>query len=90
MYDRDDWWSRKRRQVRRAVPVAGGSGENGNGIHLPQPSYWPAVVSIGLLVGAYGLIFNVAVAAIGGAIAMIGVYAWSFEPVNEPDQGAGH
>ena len=90
VYDRDDWWSRKRRQVRRAVPVAGGSGENGNGIHLPQPSYWPAVVSIGLLVGAYGLIFNVAVAAIGGAIAMIGVYAWSFEPVNEPDQGAGH
>ena len=90
IYERDDWWSTKRRHVRRAVPVAGASGENGKGIHLPQPSYWPAVVSIGLLVGGYGLIFNVAVAAIGGAIAMIGVYAWSFEPVNEPGEDAGY
>ncbi len=90
IHDRDDWWSTKRRQAPAAVPVAGGSGENGHDIHLPQPSYWPAVVSVGLLVGGYGLIFNVAVAAIGGAIAMIGVYAWSFEPVNEPDDGAAH
>ena len=90
VHERDDWWSTKRRRAPAAVPVAGGSGENGHDIHLPQPSYWPAVVSIGLLVGGYGLIFNVAVAAIGGAIAMIGVYAWSFEPVNEPDDGAAH
>ena len=90
VHDRDDWWSTKRRRAPAAVPVAGGSGENGHDIHLPQPSYWPAVVSIGLLVGGYGLIFNVAVAAIGGAIAMIGVYAWSFEPVNEPEDGAAH
>ncbi len=90
VHDRDDWWSTKRRRAPAAVPVAGGSGENGHDIHLPQPSYWPAVVSIGLLVGGYGLIFNVAVAAIGGAIAMIGIYAWSFEPVNEPDDGAAH
>ena len=90
VYDRDDWWSRKRRQVERAIPVAGGSGEEGHDIHLPQASYWPAVVSIGLLVAGYGVIFNVAVAAIGGAIAMIGVYAWSFEPVNEPDESSGY
>ena len=88
--ERDDWWHKKRRRVPSAVPVAGGSGENGHDIHLPQPSYWPAVVSLGLLIGGYGLIFNVAVAAIGGAIVMLGIYAWSFEPVNEPDDGAGH
>ena len=86
VYDRDDWWARKRRQARRAVPVSGGSGEERvHSIHMPQPSYWPIVVSIGLLVGGYGVIYNVAVAAIGGAIAMVAVYAWSFEPVNEPD-----
>ena len=90
VYDRDDWWSQKRRQVRRAVPVAGGSGEGEHhSIHMPQPSYWPVVVPIGLLVGAYGLIYgNLAVSAIGGAIAMIAVYAWSFEPVNEPEDGS--
>ena len=51
VYDRDDWWARKRREVRRAVPVAGGSGEDEehHDIHLPQPSYWPLVVAIGIV-----------------------------------------
>ena len=71
------------------MPVADGS-ENASKhtIHLPQPSYWPALVSIGLLIGGYGLIYNVGLAVIGGAIAMIAVYAWSFEPVNEPDDSS--
>ena len=86
---RDPWWEQKQRGVL-AQPVPGGSGEEGHSIHLPQPSYWPIVVSIGLLVGAYGLIFNLVGAAIGGSIAMVGVYAWSFEPVNEPDGEANH
>ena len=86
--DRDAFWVQKRERVP-TVPVAGGSGENGeHAIHLPQPSFWPLLVAIGLLVGAYGLIFNVAVAAIGGGIAMVSTYAWSFEPVNDPDEGA--
>ena len=91
VHDRDEWWARKRRLVPRAVPVGGGSGEEtGHSIHLPQPSYWPIVVSIGLLVGGYGLIYNVGVAAIGGFIAMVAIYAWSFEPVNEPDDDSAH
>ncbi|MDA1188378.1 MAG: cytochrome c oxidase subunit I [Chloroflexi bacterium] len=91
--DRDDWWERKRsgkaKTAPAAVPVGGGSG-GGHGIHLPQPSFWPMVVSIGLFIGAMGLIYNIAVAAIGGAIALIAIYAWSFEPVNEPDEESGH
>ena len=91
VYDRDDWWSQKRRQVRRAVPVGGGSGdEEGHSIHMPQPSYWPIVVSIGLLLGGYGLIYSIALAAVGGAITMIAVYAWSFEPVNDPAEDSAH
>ena len=91
VHDRDDWWSQKRRQVRRAVPVGGGSGyEEQHEIHMPQPSYWPIVASIGLLLGGYGLIYHVALAAVGGAITMISVYAWSFEPVNEPEDGPIH
>jgi cytochrome c oxidase subunit 1 len=88
--DRDDWWAQKRRTVEQPVPVGGGSGEAEHSIHLPQPSYWPIVVSIGLLIGGYGLIYSVAVAAIGGAIALVATYAWSFEPVNDPDENATH
>ena len=89
VHDRDDWWAQKRRQVPLAVPVGGGSyeAESEHSIHLPQPSYWPILVSIGLLIGGYGMIYHIAVAAIGGAIALVGVYAWSFEPVNEPEDG---
>ena len=95
VHDRDDWWARKRREVRREVPVGGGSGEDDeeHDIHMPQPSYWPFVVSCGILIGAFGLVYpvaNYAIAAIGVFIGTVAVYAWSFEPVNDPEEGGDH
>ena len=94
VHDRDAFWAQKRAGVR-AVPVAGGSEEHD--VHLPQPSYWPFVVSVGLLIAGYGLVYlgsynpvAIAVAVVGTFIAMFAVYAWSFEPVNDPDEGSGH
>ncbi len=94
VHDRDAFWAQKRAGVR-AVPVAGGSEEHE--VHLPQPSYWPFVVSVGLLIAGYGLVYlgsynpvSIAVAVVGTFIAMFAVYAWSFEPVNDPDEGSGH
>ena len=90
VHSRDAFWTQKREGVP-VVPVAGGSGENGgHAIHLPQPSFWPLIASIGLLVGGYGLIYSIAVAAIGGAITLVSVYAWSFEPVNDPDDSPAY
>jgi cytochrome c oxidase subunit 1 len=91
----DEWWEEKLRRRERpavpaTVPVAGGSGEDeGHSIHLPQPSYWPIVASIGLFIAGYGVIYNgfifpFVVATAGTLIAMIATYAWSFEPVNDP------
>ena len=80
----------------REVPASGGSGEEGgHGIHLPQPSYWPLVVSLGVFIAAYGVVFNDlivpwALAIIGTFIGFVGVYAWSLEPVNDPDEDSGH
>jgi len=85
----DDWWATKRRKTM-APANAGASEDEGHSIHLPQPSYWPIVVSAGLLIGGYGLIYSFPVAVIGGVISMIAVYAWSFEPVNDPDPGSEH
>ena len=50
----DDWWAKKRGLVVEQTP-AGASGEEGE-IHLPQPSFWPLVAAVGLLIGAYGVI----------------------------------
>lgn len=51
------------------------------GIHLPQPSYFPALCSLGLLLGAYGLLYSLALAMIGLALAIFSIYGWAFEGV---------
>ena len=106
--DRDDWWEEKqRRRERREVPVvAGGSDqEEGHNIHLPQPSYWPFFVSLGIFIVGFGLVYLInmneagvrtvnyvalTTAVVGVFIGMVSVYAWSFEPVNDPDPNGEH
>ena len=87
----DAWWETKQGEAHKEVPASGGSGENGHDIHLPQPSYWPFVAAAGLFIAAYGVVFNDllipwGLAAIGLIIGFVGVYAWSLEPVNDPEE----
>ena len=91
----DDWWATKQGGDNKEVPASGGSGDEGHGIHLPQPSYWPFVTALGLFVAAYGVVFNDllipwALAVIGLTIGFIGVYSWSLEPVNDPEEDPTH
>ena len=105
--DRDDWWEEKQgRRERREVPVvAGGSDtDEGHNIHLPQPSYWPFFVSLGIFLGGMGLVYLMTVdeggirtlnwaalitTVVGVVIGMVSVYRWSFEPVNDPEPDSG-
>jgi cytochrome c oxidase subunit 1 len=87
----DDWWETKQGLDYKEVPASGGSGNEGHEIHLPQPSYWPIVAAFGLFIAAYGVVFNDllipwALAAVGLTIGFIGVYSWSLEPVNDPEE----
>lgn len=86
----DPFWAQKRDGVA-TVPIAGGSGheEDEHSIHLPQPSYWPFISSVGLLIGGYGLMYSstwagIAVGVFGLLLTTVAIYAWSFEPVNDP------
>jgi cytochrome c oxidase subunit 1 len=58
------------------------------GVHLPSPSYWPLVVAIGLPFIAYGLIFHLGFAAVGGLLVVAGIYGWGLEPATD-DSGHG-
>jgi cytochrome c oxidase subunit 1 len=49
-------------------------------IHMPNPSYWPLVTAFGIFCLASGLIFGLWISAVGLAIILVGVNAWSFEP----------
>ncbi|HAP78082.1 MAG TPA: cytochrome ubiquinol oxidase subunit I, partial [Acidimicrobiaceae bacterium] len=57
--------------------------EESNGdahIHLPSPSYWPIVLSFGLPVMAYGLIYNLILTVVGAAIVLLASFGWAIEP----------
>ena len=58
---------------------------DGKGIHLPSPSYWPIVLAFGLPIVAYGLIFSLWLALIGGIVVLAAIYGWVMEPPDDPD-----
>jgi cytochrome c oxidase subunit 1 len=76
---RNDLLRRKRR--------AGGtlpepSREGGEDIHLPNPSYWPLVTAVGILVFFLGFLFGQVIVNVGGGLlTLFGIYRWAFEPI---------
>jgi cytochrome c oxidase subunit 1 len=93
----DELWRRKYAETEggRVVPVvAGGSGTQqhlaesaghggGHGIHLPGPSYFPVLASIGFPVLGYGIIFSWPLAVAGVVVLLAGLYGWALEPSAE-------
>ncbi len=59
------------------------------GVHLPSPSFWPIVFASGLPFIALGLIFNLWLTVPGGLLVVMAIYAWIFEPVDDPDAAHG-
>jgi cytochrome c oxidase subunit 1 len=53
------------------------------GIHLPQPSYFPALCTVGILLASYGLIYSGILAIAGFLLAVFSIYGWAFEGVGE-------
>ncbi len=95
VHHRDEFWHQKYIDVPERGPArvfAGGanghSQDHGHGIHLPSPSYFPALSAIGLPVMAYGVIYADYVVTwpliIGGAlILLLGLFGWVLEPSAE-------
>jgi cytochrome c oxidase subunit 1 len=59
---------------------------SGEGIHMPRPSYWPAVTAVGVLTIIGSILFTHAfhqwylITLTGAAILLTGIYRWAFEP----------
>ncbi|HET9769508.1 MAG TPA: cytochrome ubiquinol oxidase subunit I, partial [Acidimicrobiia bacterium] len=101
VHSRDEFWHRKYtedengRLVR--IPAGGADdgeqhhdegGHDGHGIHMPSPSYFPALLSVGIMIVGFGAIYHWAIGAVGGVIVLAGVFGWGNEPLAE--EGAGH
>jgi cytochrome c oxidase subunit 1 len=98
----DDFWHHKYTEDEQGRPVLRPEAElpaepervdpedTSHGIHLPSPSFYPLVASLGLPVVAYGMIYSAYyVAVIGALILLSGLYAWAMEPSAEPDDHHG-
>ena len=54
---------------------------SGKGIHLPNPSYWPLVTAIGIMIFFTGFIVGFPYTNIAGVlITFVGIFSWAFEP----------
>ncbi len=96
VHSRDPFWEEKQGKGGHGHPVkrpAGAGGEQeGHGLHVPDPSYFPFVAAFGFsLVGAglllppfvtVGILHIPVLSVLGGVIMTTGVYGWAFEPVN--------
>jgi hypothetical protein len=73
-----------------------GHGSEEHEIHLPAPSFAPAVISLGVMLIAFGLLWSVVLIALGGLLFLIGLVTWLVEDARvfvsrgEPTEGSGH
>ncbi len=92
----DEFWHRKYgtdeegRIVRVATAEEVCQDGSATGVHLPSPSYWPLVFSAGLPLVGLGLIFSLWLTIPGGIMMVGSLFAWVFEPVDDPDGPHGH
>lgn len=48
-------------------------------IHMPEPSFWPIVLAIGLLLIASGVVSSVITSLVGVAVLLTAIAGWALE-----------
>jgi cytochrome c oxidase subunit 1 len=92
---RDEFWHRKYAEDEAgiAIPIpVGASEDHGDDaadhghIHLPDPSYWPVVMTASVLPIGYGLVYvNPWLIGLGVVWMVVGMFGWIIEPLAEGD-----
>ena len=54
----------------------------GTGIHMPRPSFWPALAAVGITIMMSGLIYGFAVGIPGLVLMLVSIYGWALEPAS--------
>lgn len=68
--------------------------EDEHSIHLPAPSLSPLVISVGVTLACFGLLFTPILIAVGGVTFLIGLATWLIDDARTfgqaADDGGGH
>ena len=91
----DDFWHKKYQEDEngKLVKVADGNDVAQVGDqhpHLPSPSYWPIVLAFGLPLIALGVLYNLALSAMGLVLIIASIYGWALEPPTDPHGHGDH
>ncbi len=95
----DDFWHQKYNEVEHGKLKRVATGAelaqpgNGDGVHLPAPSYWPIFLSASMPVIGYGVIFSLWLLVPGLLMMTAGLFGWALEPADDldiDDHGHGH
>ncbi len=54
-------------------------------IHMPSPSYWPFVLTVGMMMICYGVIYTSLLIAAGVGVCILALFGWALEPPTAPD-----
>ncbi len=86
----DAYWYRKYTPDERGrlvkIPAGGADqGHDGHGdhIHMPSPSYYPAVVALGLPLIGFAALYGWWMVGAGGLVLLAGLFGWAAEPLSE-------
>ena len=63
---------------------------NGEGVHLPAPSYWPILLAFSMPIIGYGLLYSLWLTIPGGLLLVLSMYGWSLEPADDLDVPHDH
>ena len=91
----DEFWHRKYGKDENGKVIRVASAEevcqdgSATDVHLPSPSYWPLILALGFPFIGYGLIYNLWFCVPGGIMILMSIYAWAFEPPDDPDADHG-
>lgn len=78
--ERDAFWYAKYPESRRTAPGRVPAPTQEHGIHLPGSSYMPAALALGIMVIAYGMLYeNWPLTTAGFVLSLLSIWGWSFE-----------
>ena len=76
VHDRDPVWYNRDHGIEPTVP------DEPEHIHLPPPSYYPLIVSLGVLLLGVGVLSHLALTALGVVVIVYSVWGWVLEPTD--------
>ncbi len=89
--DLDEFWHRKYaedenhklRRIATGAEIA--QPGNGEGVHLPAPSYWPILLAFSIPIIGYGVIFSLWLTIPGVLLMTAASFGWALEPADDLD-----